>query len=162
MSGLAFGILGILRQREQTISDIGRHMMISPPALVPVIDALERQGLVQRGRDPNDRRRTPLLVTDEGRRVLASVPVMDRDDVLVRSLEAIGQERASLLLDLLREVVERMWRSGHADTERSIVDVLHESARRQFETPDGKSEVDEMVIAGLAMAPECPITSKEA
>jgi MarR family transcriptional regulator for hemolysin len=43
-------------------------MAIGGPALVPQLDRLEREGLVQRRPDPDDRRVTRVSITPEGRR----------------------------------------------------------------------------------------------
>ncbi len=134
LSGLSFAIVSFLSCKDQTISEIGRHMMIAPPTLVPVVDSLERQGLVRRGQDPHDRRRTPLSVTKSGAEMLERVPMVDRGDALVRSLEEMGYEKARQLLDLLRKLVALMWQAEHpGDRGEPVVDALTESVREQFE-----------------------------
>ena len=60
---------------------------------------------MSRGRDPKDRRRTPLSVTAAGRGVLAQVPVVDEDDSIGRGLAALGIAGSRELLNLLRDLV---------------------------------------------------------
>lgn len=108
ISGLHYGILRTLSHQSFTISDLSRRFMLDPSTLVPMIDSLERKGLVERGRDPNDRRRIPLSLTQEGKELLNTVSMYHEDDVLFQRLETMGEDRARQLLTLLREVVEGM------------------------------------------------------
>ena len=67
VSGLQYAVLGRLRRESVTLSDLSRRLSLAPATLVPVVDALELKGLVERGRDPLDRRRVPLYLTRGGR-----------------------------------------------------------------------------------------------
>ena len=58
MTMLQCGILRHLEHASLTINELARRMMIKPPSLVAVVDALERGGYLQRKVDPTDRRRT--------------------------------------------------------------------------------------------------------
>jgi DNA-binding MarR family transcriptional regulator len=67
----------VLRQLQQgrcTIKELSQAMMVEPATLVPMIDSLEHQGLIRRERDPHDRRRTPIALTEQGHERLAHVP----------------------------------------------------------------------------------------
>ncbi|MCF2532469.1 MarR family winged helix-turn-helix transcriptional regulator [Yinghuangia soli] len=58
---------------DETLSqqDVSRSMGIDPNVLVGVLDELESQGLAERRRNPQDRRRHVILVTDAGRALAA-------------------------------------------------------------------------------------------
>jgi len=60
MSLLQYGLLRILASEPCTLSELSNRMMLTPSTLVPAVDKLEREGYVVRGKDPSDRRRTPL------------------------------------------------------------------------------------------------------
>ena len=108
ISGLQFGILLALSFKEHTISDLSRHFMLDPSTLVPAVDALERKGYAKRGRDPLDRRRVPISLTESGAELLSCVPVVDGDDPLFHSLSLLGVEQSDQLLTLMRELVGHM------------------------------------------------------
>ena len=108
ISALQHGVMRLLSHYQHTSSELSRKMNLDPATLVPVIDALERHGYVQRGKDPNDRRRSPLLLTEAGIDLLARVPVFNRSDVLVSALESLGEEPTRELLRLLRELIGYM------------------------------------------------------
>jgi len=108
LSHLQFGILRALSCQEQTISELSDRFILDPSTLVPAVDALERKGFLRRGRDPNDRRRVPLSLTQLGAEFIASVPSVDRDDPVVQSLHRMGDESSQQLLKLLRELVKHL------------------------------------------------------
>ena len=108
ISGLQHGVLQILSRQECTISELSKMMMLTPATLVPVVDALEEKQLVQRGRDANDRRRNPLTLTSSGRKILESVPLPAKNDLLVANLKEMGDKKTQQLLTLLRELVQRI------------------------------------------------------
>jgi DNA-binding MarR family transcriptional regulator len=79
-----------------------------PATLVPVVDALEDKGLVKRGKDAKDRRRTPLTITETGTAVLDRVPLVDENDVIVNALKELGDQKVQRLLTLLRELATQV------------------------------------------------------
>jgi DNA-binding MarR family transcriptional regulator len=81
-----------------TIGELGAHLDRAQSVASEIVDHLERDGLLERIRDPRDRRRTLVWLTDAGRERL------ERDrDVLSRELLAAAMarmtesERAALL-----------------------------------------------------------------
>jgi DNA-binding MarR family transcriptional regulator len=108
ISGLQLGIMRALLGQSHTISELSRKFMLDPSTLVPVIDALEAKGMVVRGRDPNDRRRVPLSVTERGRALVSAVSVVHEQDIMLQAIQAIGAEKAQQLVELLRELISQM------------------------------------------------------
>lgn len=108
MSRQQVGMLHMLHMHPHTISELSRKLLVDPSTLVPVADALERKGYLERGTDPNDRRRTPLLLTEEGLALLGRIPFADDNDVVVRSLRELGEDHTRQLLALLREMMRHM------------------------------------------------------
>jgi DNA-binding MarR family transcriptional regulator len=66
-------LIQIHRHRGIGVRDLSSLERMSPAAMSGYVDRLERAGLVHKTRDPNDRRRQGLSVTQEGERVLRSV-----------------------------------------------------------------------------------------
>ena len=129
VSCLQYGVLQFLRHHHGTISELSRKMMLAPPTLVPVVDALEQKGLVERGRDPQDRRRTPLLLTASGLETLERMPLVDSADSVVHSLKSMGDAKTQTLTELLHELVGHM--SGHGDM---AFDNRHGTIRRAWQS----------------------------
>jgi DNA-binding MarR family transcriptional regulator len=108
ISALQLGILRALTVKSQTITELSQHFMLDPSTLVPAVDALERKAFARRGRDPDDRRRVPLSLTEQGARFVSCFSVVDAGDPLVRSLQQMGEEQCQDLLNLLRTLVKHM------------------------------------------------------
>jgi DNA-binding MarR family transcriptional regulator len=108
VSAVQFFLMHTLRHEEQTLSELSRKMMLDPSTLVPMVDTLERKGYIRRGRDPRDRRRVPLSLTDEALSLIASVPTIDENDMILKALTRMGHEKALHLVELLREMVKEL------------------------------------------------------
>lgn len=98
-----WGALNVL-DHEGPLSQLalGRCVGMDPSSMVSTIDELEAQGLVQRHRDPSDRRAYALHVTEAGRETLTRGRVQARaaQEELFADLSA--QEREQLRELLLR------------------------------------------------------------
>jgi DNA-binding MarR family transcriptional regulator len=129
ISGLQYSILCALGAGRKTIAELSRHLMRNPSTFVPAVDALERKGLVDRGRDPDDRRRTPLLLTADGRRLLAEVSFVDVGDPLVQALRALGGERSGHLISLLYDLL------GHLPDGQELLGSVEEEVRMRVQCP---------------------------
>jgi DNA-binding MarR family transcriptional regulator len=105
---LQIGILYSLHHESQTISELSRHFNLDPSTLVPAIDALERKQLLVRGRDPNDRRRVPLSLTEQGNSVTNEISIVHENDALLIALRQLGVEPSIQLLSLLRSLTQQM------------------------------------------------------
>jgi len=105
---LQFGVMRLLNRSSATITELSSRMLVAPATLVSVVDALERKGLVHRGHDPKDRRRTPLRLTEKGEKVVSCLPFVAGGDSVVRSLSEMGDEKTGQFLDLLGELVIHM------------------------------------------------------
>ena len=106
MTALQYRVLRQLQQDGQlTIKELSRSCMVEPATLVPVIDALERHGIIRRGQDPHDRRRTPIELTEQGLEQLRAIPFEHEDDVIVRYLRQLPDEERHTFVHQLRELV---------------------------------------------------------
>lgn len=74
--------------------------------LVGLLDELEERGLVERQRDPSDRRRQSVRITPQGKRALARLRTLAlelEDDFLAN----LDERQRAVLRDLLRELASR-------------------------------------------------------
>lgn len=66
-----FLVLAFTSAEELSQQDVARRLSTDPTLIVATVDALEARGVLERTRDPRDRRRYVLVVTAEGRKLLA-------------------------------------------------------------------------------------------
>lgn len=104
ISGLQFGVMRLLSQESATISELSGRMLLAPATLVPVVNALERKGFVQRGSDPRDRRRIPLVLTKPGLEIITQMTCSSEPDSLSLGLASLGCEKSRHLQALLYEL----------------------------------------------------------
>ncbi|PJF23565.1 MAG: hypothetical protein CUN56_00280 [Phototrophicales bacterium] len=104
--------LGVMRTIDQegahTLSDLSRKWGLDPSTLVPTVDALERKRYITKQRDPQDRRRVLISLTELGKQVVANVPLIPEDDPLFNALKSLGEQDTHQLLTLLCKLVHRM------------------------------------------------------
>lgn len=135
---MQIGILRLLSREPHTISELSKLFMLDPSTLVPVIDGLESRGLIERRKDPNDRRRVPLVLTGSAEDVLDSIETMNDDDVMLTALKSLGLIKSAQLRDLLRELLQELPEGN--DAMCSMIDRLSrlqsaQSERAEAETP---------------------------
>jgi DNA-binding MarR family transcriptional regulator len=85
-----------------TCSELGSRLIERDPDVTRLIDKLEKRGLMQRTRDPRDRRIYRNVITRAGLDLLAS---LDGPIVAVHKQQMghLGQERLATLIGLLEE-----------------------------------------------------------
>jgi DNA-binding MarR family transcriptional regulator len=92
-----YAILGVLRdQGSMPQQALGEQMHVDPNNLVLLLNDAEAAGWVERRRDPNDRRRHIVVLTDAGLEALkhAEEAIEDVEDQVLGPLNA--EERATL------------------------------------------------------------------
>jgi DNA-binding MarR family transcriptional regulator len=83
--------------------ELGGRMGLDPSGLVGAIDELERMGLVERRRDPADRRRNAVGLTTEGTATLRKARRVVTDSAR-ELLGALDAEEVETLVALLAKV----------------------------------------------------------
>jgi DNA-binding MarR family transcriptional regulator len=99
-----FGVLTRLADGTSSQRELADRLQVSTPVVVELVDALEASGLVERHRDPDDRRLNALQVSEKGREVLegATAVLLAANEDLTRPIGAEGdRELRSLLRRLL-------------------------------------------------------------
>lgn len=109
LSMAQYNVLRILRgagEAGMACGDIGDRLVTKAPDITRLLDRLERQGLITRSRETNDRRVVTTRITERGREILAE---LDAPVVLLhkRQFGHLGEEKLHQLLTLLEEVSSR-------------------------------------------------------
>jgi DNA-binding MarR family transcriptional regulator len=80
---------------------------MTPQAMIEVLNALERKGLIRRDPHPNHRRVYPASLTEEGRRVLAECDA-DVEAMEEEMLAELGAKQRELLHEWLKACVRAL------------------------------------------------------
>lgn len=107
-SGYHYSVMALLDEGPRTTqAAIADALQFDPSQLVALLDGLEERGMIERRRDPNDRRRQMVTLTPAGKKQLASFRKIVRraEDEFLAPLD--DDERAALHDLLLRIAVHR-------------------------------------------------------
>jgi DNA-binding MarR family transcriptional regulator len=114
------GILATVAERGPlTQAALGRVLHVNRTIMVKVVDVLERDGLLRRERDPGDRRRYALKITDAGRTTIAAMreASVEINRRFTAPLTPDEHERLNVLLQsLIPDVVAEVpdWFAGNS------------------------------------------------
>jgi DNA-binding MarR family transcriptional regulator len=103
-----FHILGLLHDHGALAQgELVREMGVAPSILVTLLNPLEADGLVARGRDPADRRRHLVTLTAAGKRHVASASRAQKEteDALFAALDEDQREQLRALLLVMRDAL---------------------------------------------------------
>ena len=97
---------GFAEDREVTINDLARQLLIRHNTAVGLVDRLDKEGLVTRRQSRVDGRQVHLQLTAKGNRMLERLASVHREE-----LRRIGPELRQLLQQITR-AIEKPRRSG--------------------------------------------------
>jgi DNA-binding MarR family transcriptional regulator len=66
-------LLGVLRDREPTMNQLGRHLGLDKSSITGLVDRAQRRGLVTRTASAVDRRSFQVSITDAGRQLAEQI-----------------------------------------------------------------------------------------
>lgn len=101
-----YGVMSLLH-RHGALSQqrIGDAVQIDRTTMVSVIDDLETAGLVQRMRDPQDRRRYAVTLTETGRTLFREALAQVNEEVHEAFLSPLSEEERRSLVSMLTRLV---------------------------------------------------------
>jgi DNA-binding MarR family transcriptional regulator len=108
-------LLGVLRDREPTMNELGRHLGLDKSSISGLVDRAQRRGLVTRTVSAIDRRAFQVSITDAGRQLVEQVAASfaERIGMFVAGLPETKQQ---LLSQLATQIVA-------ADADRHGIDL---------------------------------------
>ena len=107
-------VLGALRRGPRTQGEVAATCGIQTQSAGRTIARLVRQGLVTRQRDPADRRRWVIQLTDRGRRIVTTLGQGDRPGALGSSLFDALEDQQQFRDELIR-IIRRLLAMQAAD-----------------------------------------------
>ncbi len=89
--------------QDMKVSEISRHLHVTPPTVTQLVKGLEVNGLVERNVDPVDRRAVGIKLTEKGEKITRQAG----DDFLTSInglIEYLGEDQSEQLAELLVKV----------------------------------------------------------
>ena len=103
-----FNALLVLRKNgNMTIGELGEAMYLACSTATDLIDRMERNGLVERSRDKNDRRVIRIHVLDKGEEILGQVMIA-RKKYLQEVLEHVDNDQCQKMIKSMRLLYDKM------------------------------------------------------
>ncbi len=102
------GVLMILWEQDGLqASKLGKKAGLEPSSMTGMIDRMERDGLIERQSDPNDRRALKIFLTEKGRAAQAPVTKVV-DHALTSMVEGISDQEMETTKKVLKSFIENM------------------------------------------------------
>jgi MarR family transcriptional regulator for hemolysin len=108
--------LRVLAERgELNQLELSKRVGIASTTAVPALDNLEKRGLVQRTRDPNDRRKYFVSLQAEGKRLVDEM-LPELTEMISTSLEGITQKDMRTFWKVMHQIETNLNQSAQNDT----------------------------------------------
>ena len=106
LTGASRGVLLHLAQSGPlTVGECAKHLQRAQSVVSEIVDQLERNGLIARVRDEEDRRRTLIWLTVEGRARLVADQEVLSGDMLERAMSKLKPGQRRMLLEGTRALI---------------------------------------------------------
>lgn len=108
--------LRVLAERgEVNQLELSRRVGIASTTAVPALDNLEKRGLVERTRDPNDRRKYFVNLKDEGKRLVDEL-LPDLTEMISASLDGISERDMRVFWKVTHQIEKNLTQMSQGDT----------------------------------------------
>jgi DNA-binding MarR family transcriptional regulator len=109
LTGRQYAALAILDgDQPRSQHELGQLMGLRGQIIVGLADELERLGLVERRRSTDDRRRTEIVLTKAGARVLTEADAVGRD-IERSALAVLNESQREAFLASVQRVMQSQW-----------------------------------------------------
>jgi DNA-binding MarR family transcriptional regulator len=97
---------GLKDQKDvMKISEISQKLQVTPPTVTQIINTLEREGLVERTFDPEDRRAVKIKLTQKGLEATSHARSVF-SETFTGLIDFLGEKESDHLADLLMKVID--------------------------------------------------------
>jgi DNA-binding MarR family transcriptional regulator len=108
--------LRVLAQRgELNQLELSKRVGIASTTAVPALDSMEKRGLLKRTRDPKDRRKYDVSLTDDGRR-LVDMMLPEIIDMISGSFAGVDPEEMLVFWKVLHQIAQNLADRSNEDT----------------------------------------------
>ena len=108
--------LRVLAERgEVNQLELSKRVGIASTTAVPALDNLEKRGLVQRVRDPNDRRKHFIKLQPEGKRLVDEL-LPELTEMISASLDGISQRDMKVFWKVMHQIEANLFQMAQGDT----------------------------------------------
>jgi DNA-binding MarR family transcriptional regulator len=111
MTRSEYELLGMLvmrlegNQKALSIGEISNFLQITPAGVTHLINPLEEKGLIERLKDPNDRRIVLIGITEKG--ISAAEELMEEvQEKLAGLIDYLGEDDSRKLIELMNKVTD--------------------------------------------------------
>lgn len=111
MTRSEYELLGMLvmrlegNQKALSIGEISNFLQITPAGVTHLINPLEEKGLIERLKDPGDRRVVLVGITEKGV-AIAEELMAEIQEKLIGLIDFLGEDDSRTLIDLMNRVIE--------------------------------------------------------
>jgi DNA-binding MarR family transcriptional regulator len=111
MTRSEYELLGMLvmrlegNQKALSIGEISNFLQITPAGVTHLINPLEEKGLIERLKDPSDRRVVLVGITEKGISIAEDL-IAEVQEKLVGLIDFLGEDDSRKLIDLMNKVVD--------------------------------------------------------
>lgn len=106
-----------LAKEPKSLGELGAALGLTPPSMTRVSDRLEARGLIERRRDPSDRRKVVAAILPAGLRLVTSVPLLEKSTIRTAAQRIAPAQReriAAALAEFAAAVREVEQQEAHA------------------------------------------------
>lgn len=95
--------------------ELSKRIGIASTTAVPALDSMERRGLLKRTRDPKDRRKYYVSLTDDGRRLVDQL-MPEVVNMIDASFDGVDEEELLVFWKVLHQIEQNLTSMANGDT----------------------------------------------
>ncbi len=90
-----------------TSSTLSKKLEVKKPSVTTLIDRMTSKGIVMRQENKNDRRYTKVIITEDGKKILAEI-LPDKENFVASLLDVLPEEEMQILHESLVKIRQRL------------------------------------------------------